>query len=246
MNLIKTKSFELAIYTQGNPNSEKFALVLPGKLDTKDYSHMRSHVEYLANQGYFALSFDPPGTWESPGDIRLYTMTNYLKVINELIESYGNKPTFLMGHSRGGTMAILVGTSNPLVTGFVAIFSGFINGRGEEDLEWKEKGMYVSMRDLPPGGGSKEKQFELPYSFLKDERNYDITQGLETSDKPKLFMLGLQDNLVQPQIIRETYNLAAEPKQLYEMNSNHDYRHDQTLIEEVNNRVGKFIKDFNL
>lgn len=62
MNLIKTENFQLAIYSQGNSNSSKLALVLPGKLDTKDYANMRGHVNYLANLGYFALSFDPPGT----------------------------------------------------------------------------------------------------------------------------------------------------------------------------------------
>ena len=70
MNLIKTESFQLATYSQGDSESKKLALVLPGKLDTKDYSHMKSHVKYLAIMGYFALSFDPPGTWESKGDIK--------------------------------------------------------------------------------------------------------------------------------------------------------------------------------
>ena len=110
--LVKTKNFKLAVYTKGNPNSAKLALVLPGRLDTKDYVHMRSHVNYMASKGYFALSFDPPGTWESPGDITLYTMTNYLKAINELIDHFDNKPTFVMGHSRGASMAILSGLRN--------------------------------------------------------------------------------------------------------------------------------------
>ena len=66
MNIIKTKTFELAAYTKGDQNSPKLALVLPGRLDTKDYIHNTSLVDYLSRRGYFALSFDPPGTWESP------------------------------------------------------------------------------------------------------------------------------------------------------------------------------------
>ena len=91
MHVIQTDSFEIAVYSKGDINSKKFALVLPGKLDTKDYFHMKSHVDYLAHLGFFALSFDPPGTWDSPGDIRLYTMTNYLKAIHELIAYFGNR-----------------------------------------------------------------------------------------------------------------------------------------------------------
>jgi len=44
MDLIKTKDFDLAMYAKGDSSSPKVALVLPGKLDTKDYHHMRSHV----------------------------------------------------------------------------------------------------------------------------------------------------------------------------------------------------------
>lgn len=100
--LIKTESFNLAVYQKGSPDSKKLALVLPGRLDTKDYPHMRSHVDFLASKGYLALSFDPPGSWESEGDISLYLTTNYLKAVKELINHFGNKPTLLIGHSRGG------------------------------------------------------------------------------------------------------------------------------------------------
>ena len=109
MKTIKTKSFELVVYEKGDPNSQKLAIVIPGRLDTKDYIHNTSLVDYLASRGYFALSFDPAGTWESPGDIDLYTTTNLIKSVNELIEFFGNKPTLLAGHSRGGTIAMLAG-----------------------------------------------------------------------------------------------------------------------------------------
>lgn len=247
MSLVKTDSFQLAIYSKGNPNSEKLALVLPGKLDTKDYSHMKSHVNYLVKMGYFALSFDPPGTWESPGDIKLYTMTNYLKAINELIGYYGNKQTFVIGHSRGGSMAIIAGATNPHVSAFVSIMSSFFKGGFQEkgDDSWREKGYIESMRDLPPGGGPKEKRFELPYSFFKDQVKYDLTEEILSSAKPKLFFLGKQDTLVPPSRIRGTYELFIEPKELYELDSDHDYRLNEKLIEEVNNVVGDFLKKYN-
>src|SRR3990167_11532189 len=170
--MIKTNSFTLATYQKGNPDSKKLALVLPGKLDTKDYAHMRSHVDFLSNLGFLALSFDPPGTWESPGDISLYTTTNYLKAIDELIEYFGNKPTFLVGHSRGGSMAMLAGMRNPHVFAFGAAMSYVYDKNYKSqasDEEWKKKGYWESARDLPPGGGPKTKIFRLPYTFQKDQ-----------------------------------------------------------------------------
>ena len=47
MTLVKTKSFELAIYKKGDQNSPKLAIIIPGRLDTKDYSHHTILFYYL-------------------------------------------------------------------------------------------------------------------------------------------------------------------------------------------------------
>jgi pimeloyl-ACP methyl ester carboxylesterase len=244
--LIKTKSFTLAINSKGDPNSAKLALVLPGKLDTKDYAHMISHVDYLSKLGYFAVSFDPSGTWESPGDISLYNMTNYAKAIDELIEYYGNKQTFVMGHSRGATMATISGVRNPYATAFAAIMSTFRKGGFNEkvDSQWKESGFWTSTRDLPPGGGPKEKEFNLPYSFFEDQMQYNLTDDLTSSTKPKLFIYGTEDDMATPQIVRETYEKFSKPKELYELKSDHDYRLHPELIEEVNKVIEDFLRKY--
>ena len=98
---IRTKSFELAVSTFGDPHAERLALLLPGRLESKDYAHLQSHAAYLAGRDYYAVAFDPPGSWDSPGGIQAYTVTNYLQAVRELIEYYGNKPTLLLGHSLG-------------------------------------------------------------------------------------------------------------------------------------------------
>lgn len=244
MGIIKTKSFRLATYSKGDESAKKLALVLPGQLDPKDYPHMISHVKYLAKKGFYALSFDPPGTWESPGDIELYTTTNYLKAINELIEYFGNKHTFLFGHSRGGSLAMLAGITNPNVFSFAAIMSGYtydpkIHTR-YNDPEWKDKGYKESWRDLPDS--PKEKRlFKLPYSFVEDQMQYDMAEGLSKCTKPKLFILGTRDTTAVPKLVRGAYDIAAEPKELYEIDSDHDYRYHPQLIEEVNKVIGNFL-----
>ncbi len=249
MNIVSTKTFQLAINSEVNPDSKKLALVLPGKLDTKDYAHMKSHVHYLSGLGYFAVSFDPPGTWESPGDISLYTMTNYLKAINELIEHYGNKPTFVMGHSRGGSMAMLAGITNPHIEKFAAVMSYYsfkpeIHGE-YPNQEWKTKGYHLSKREIPGAEFSDErKEFKLPYSFLEDQIQYDMEEGLRKSKKPKLFFFGTKDILVKPEVVNHAYSIASEPKKLHTLNTGHRYRHDEALIEEVNTTVGDFLKNY--
>ena len=172
MRIVKPKTFELAVYEKSNKNSSKLAIVIPGRLDTKDYVHNTSLVDYLANHGYFALSFDPPGTWESPGDISLYTTTNLIKSVNELIEFFGNKPTLLAGHSRGGTIAMLAGPKNSYVTHIIPIFS-YYGASSDPSDERIVDGKVMSYRDLPPGN-MKTKEQRIRFAtqlFLKMANN---------------------------------------------------------------------------
>jgi len=173
-------------------------------------------------------------------------MTNYLRAVDELIEHYGNKPTFVVGHSRGATIATLSGVINKLIFAFAAIMSSFSKGGFQElaDKEWKTKGFAISRRDLPPGGGNKVKEFKLPYSFYEDQTNYDLTEEITSSTKPKLFILGKKDDLIPPETIRGTFKLFAEPKVLNELDSNHDYRLKPHLINQVNEIVGAFLDTY--
>ncbi|MBX2866732.1 alpha/beta hydrolase [Candidatus Kaiserbacteria bacterium] len=239
MNSIKTESFKLAIYSAGDEKAEKMALVLPGRLDTKDYAHMHSLVDFLGQKGYFAISFDPPGTWESAGDISLYTVPMYLRAIDEVIEYYGNKSTVIAGHSRGGTMALCAGVTNPSITHIIAVMSHY--GPSELSEEAKSAGVSISYRDIPPGTERTEekKRFDLPLSYFDDPTEY---KGLETCAKPKLFFFGTEDDLVFPEDVCETFEVSAEPKELHELNSEHDYRLHPEIMEEVNQVVESFLE----
>jgi len=246
MKIIKTKTFKLAVYTKGDPNSSKLAIVIPGRLDTKDYIHNTGLVDYLATRGYFALSFDPPGTWESPGDIELYTTTNLLKAVDELIEYFGNKPTLLAGHSRGGTIAMLAGPKNPHVTHFIPIFS-YYGAPSDPDKERINDGKVISYRDLPPGNiaTKKQKKFGLPLNYFEEGKQYNALAGLKKCTKPKLFFYGVNDDQNDPQDVIKAFAISAEPKMIHAVNSDHDYRYHPAIIKEVNQTIGKFLDKFS-
>ncbi len=237
-SMIKTKNFELATYEKGDKDSEKLAIVLPGKLDTKDYSHIASHVNLLAELGFYAVSFDPPGTWESPGELSLYTTTNYIKAVEEVIENFGNKPTFVTGHSRGASVAMISGVKNPYVIGYASIMPGIT----ENSLTALTK--KVSYRDLPPGGGEKIKEFDLPDSFYEDEENYRVTEEIKMSKKPKLIIAGKDDTICLPERVKETFDRLSDPKVFSLIDSPHDYRKYPEKIEEVNRQLKNFINKY--
>ena len=242
--VIKIPSFKLAIYAKGNPNAEKLALVLPGRLDTKDYVHMTSHVDYLAQQGFYAVSFDAPFSWESRGDIKNYTTTNYIKAVNELIEYFGNKPTLLVGHSRGGAVSILAGANNKNVIGIVPIMAtyGAPSSPSGEDLE---AGVHTSFRDLPPGDKktNEQKKFVLPLSYFEDGQKYNPAEVLKSFTGPKLLICASKDIFSTPARVKEVFDSLSGSKQFLELGTEHDYRYHPDMVEAVNTAIGKFISN---
>lgn len=238
---IKTKSFNLAAYAKGNPDSSRMALVLPGRLDTKDYSDMRSLVDALAEKGFYALSFDPPGTWDSEGSLDIYTTTNYLKAVSEVIDNYGGKPTLLLGFSRGGSVAILHSNS-PQVIGLIAIMANY-GAPTDPDTEAIRLGYQLTVKDKPyPQLG--EVHFKLPLNYFKDGQKYDIKTALKMCEKPKLLIYGTDDEFTKPQEVLELYAKTPEPKALEVVESVHYYRKRPEIVTEVNQIVGEFVDKY--
>lgn len=239
---IKTESFELAVLTRGDDRANRLAVLIPGRLDTKDYANFVSHAEYLAARGFYAIAFDPPGTWESPGDIDIYTTTNHLKAIDELIAYFGNKPTLLLGHSRGGTAAILA-SMNPAVTGIALILSNYSNPSAP-DANALKTGFQISHRDVPPGDHEtkEQKEFKLPLSYWDDAKRYDPLAVLQKCAKPKLIISSTHDEFISVQRVQEIYDSIPKPKMLRVINSEHDYRRNSEAITAVNEAIGEFLK----
>ncbi len=242
---VKTKSFDLAVFSRGNRNAKKLALLIPGRLDTKDYAHLISHVEYLAKQGFLALAFDPPGTWKSSGKIEEYTTTNYIKSINELIAFFGNRPTLLVGHSRGGSVAMLASMSNQAIMGAVLIMANY-GVPTPPDEKVKKSSFKISYRDLPPGTSktSEQNKFKLPISYWEDGGRYNPLQALKKCTKPKLLIYGTKDEFTSPEEVKQIYENIPEPKMMVEIKAEHDYRRDPKAIQKVNRAIGIFLQKF--
>lgn len=243
---ITTPSFTLAAYTGGSESADTLALVLPGRLDTKDYAHMHGLVDFLASHGHFALSFDPPDTWESGGGIESYSTSNYIKAVHELIELYG-KPTLLAGHSRGDSIAVLAGANHPSVTGIVAIMANCGSPAPPKETT-KQTGFQVESRDLPPSTSHTDKQklFDLPLHYFEDGQQYNPATLLKSCTKPKLLLAGTEDTICNPERVRQLYQDIPEPKQLHMLQSGHDYRYDPKTIAEIHRIIGDFLNTENL
>lgn len=243
MHIIQLKSFKIATITRGNPDSGRVAILLPGRLDTKDYINFPKHMEFLASQGFYTVSFDYPGTWDSPGSVE-YTTTNYIKTVNEFIDFLGNRPTLLFGHSRGGQVAMLVGCSNSNVISFAVVNSSF-GPPSKPDPTKVIDGYLLEHRDLPPGDTrtQQQMQFRLSLGYWEDGMQYDCVPMLRNCTKPKLIIHGTRDKFQSLEKVRGIYEQIHNPKIFKVIESDHNYRLHANVIEEVNIALGEFIEE---
>lgn len=235
--------FELAAISCGDADAKRLAVVLPGFLDTITQPHIRAHVEYLAGRGYLAVAFDAPGIWGSSGAIADYTMTQWLAALKDVVAQY-DRPTLTIGHSRGGTMALQGAIEIPHVWGAVAIMSKANYGAGSSSFHpldvWRRMGEQEFWVGVPGTPGAK-RHFVVPYSVMEDAARYDLRPRLAQLTKPKLFIAGDTDVVVAPQVVREGYDAAADPKQYVEVSGGHLYRRDEEQIEAVNAALGAWL-----
>lgn len=247
MEIITTSSFRLACNVYGDTHARKVALLLPGRLDTKEYACFIAHGEYLATKGFFVIALDPPGTWDSPGGIELFTTTNYVRAVHELIAYFGNKRTLLIGHSRGGSVAALVSVTNLHVAG-IALINANYGVPTPPDPETIHGDYQLILRDLPPGDvkTTEQRAFKMPLDYFKDGQQYDIVNALQQFRKPKLLIYGLNDAFTSPNEVKSLYQTLHAPKMLYEIDAPHDYRYIQSVIKEVNTVIGEFIERYKI
>lgn len=241
MEILKTKSFELAANISGDRNAPKLAILMPGRLDTKDYANFTSHADFLSKRGYLVVAVDPPGTWDSPGGLNNYTTSTYVKAINELIDYFGNRPTLLLGHSRGGATAMLAST-NPAVKELVVVNAAYGNPTPPKPEE-VENGKLVELRDLPPGNVRTEKKvrFDLPMVYFEDGAKHNPKEALRKFKGQKLLIHATRDEFTELSKIKEIYDSLTEPKMFLTIDCTHDYRLFPEVIEQVNQKLGELI-----
>lgn len=243
MKIVQTKSFQIAINEYGNSTSDCVAILMPGRLDTKDYINFVKHGEFLAKNGYMAISIDPPFTWDSPGDLQNYTTSNYVRAVNELIEYFGNKTTLLLGHSRGGATA-MIASSNPNVDAIVLINAAYGSPTPPNQKKIID-GCLPESRDIPPGDTRTEKRqnFMLPMDYFKDGNKHNPVGALKRFKGKKLLIHATHDEFCSSEEVREIYNSLAEPKSFLEIGGTHDYRLFPEVIEQINQSMLGFIRN---
>jgi len=246
MRKINIGEEQVAIYEAGDSIADILAIICPWRLDTGAYAHMLSHTKLLASYGIHALSFDPLWTWNSSWLIDLYTITQYIQTVHDIVTHFGNKKTFVLWHSMWWFVSMMAWMTNKNIAARWAIMSPYKNIKTKEGTQERAKKWYkVSKRDNPESVTSSTQTtvFELPYAYVEDVIPYDATPLLQQCTKPKFFVAWLQDTTIIPQKIHEAYNIAANPKILYDVDLHHDYREQTETITIVENNIRDFVEN---
>ncbi len=246
--IVNTASFSVDVMTAGDPEAERVAFVLPGRLDTKDYPHMRAMVALFADRGYFAVSFDPPGTWQSPGGLDQYTLHNYRQAVLELHSYFGGKPVVYAGHSFGGfmSMACSVDCKHTLACIDIMGASHFNRSSGvSKNSQWEQDGYLDEFRD-EPDYPTTMRTFKLPWQFQQTRMGVDVRPQLAHLTVPKLFVYGEHDETIMPADVRDAYAAAADPKKLVGFDSDHDFRRNLKQVEVMMQVVANFLDENSL
>ena len=237
-------SFDIELYTAWPSESENLLVFLPWYLDWWNYAHMKWHREYFGAKWYLSVSFDPPATFNSPWDISLYTITNYLNAIREVIAYYNKKNVIIIWHSLGWAMAVLAAKILPHIKAFVSMMAPYSFDQYADKFKSSERQktwLRYSKRDVDSYSATTKIEYTVPYSFVEDACQYEGVTFLKTTKMPKMFIAGSLDNQVPPAISETAFDLCIEPKSYNLVEAEHNYRLSQKSIWDINNIIESFI-----
>lgn len=219
----------------------KVALLLPGYLDSPDYLHMKIFEKRLQKLGYFVERLDPCNLWKTK-NIKNYSITNYLKQIQDRINFYKKqnpKEIVLIGHSMGGFVAIIAGNRIKEVTKIISLCPP--SDRYYSDKEWPENSFKLSKRDLPDNP-KKFINFNIPYSFFKNRIKYSARDEVKKINKPLMIFIALDDIVVPPELTEEIVINANNPHVIRQKKMGHNFRRSSEETNVVADEIEKFLK----
>lgn len=204
----------------------------------KDWGAWNLVADYFANEGFVFFKFNfshNGGTIENPIDFpdedafgrNTYSleMDDLDRVISHLVDNFQTVPIYLIGHSRGGGIAILKTGQDSRIAKLVtwAAVSDFKSRfpLGEKLEKWKsDRVMYVlngrTKQNLPH-------YFSFYEDFVQNEGQLDILKWCKKIDVPYLIIHGANDVAVS---ITEANNLhQVNPNSInYFLETNHTFQ----------------------
>jgi pimeloyl-ACP methyl ester carboxylesterase len=222
--LISQQNEKIRITTYGSERAPCLIYV-HGFKGFKDWGFVPYLGEYLANKGFFVITFnfshngigDNPLEFTELEKFGKNTFSLELEELSEVIDAYqfnffgGNTDigVGLLGHSRGGAVALLTASENKNV-GAVAVWASVskLDRYSERQKEeWRKKGVFEVLNTRT------NQVMPLNISLLDDieknkSGNLDLKKAVSDLNKPLLILHGEQDLAVKIDEGKEIYSWA--------------------------------------
>lgn len=249
--VISTKlGYEIAaIYTKPEVLADKypFVLLLHGFTGWKEEEHISSLADGLAEAGIASIRFDAPGSGESSGNWQDdYRVSNYLGVIKEIIDyaaedlSADPEQVGIWGHSMGGMTAIIAAGQH--LYDFKAV-CGSQPSPGNIGRDYRDDPKYWEEHEGITINSEHFGSFWMPGAHFVERLQYKAPESVKNIHEPILFIAGDTDDLVPTQDVRVTFEAANVPKQYLEYHTDHFYKRNPAVLEQINkDTVAFFVK----
>jgi pimeloyl-ACP methyl ester carboxylesterase len=235
LNRIHKKSILIDTFYSENKTNQSIVIFCHGYKGFKDWGAWNLMAESVANAGFCFVKFNfshNGGTMENPidfPDLEAFGSNNYTKELDDLNDIIGwIKNNFvnnlhvdtdqicLVGHSRGGGIAILKASEDKRITKLVTLASVSDFGRRTATIgdlkEWKEEGVKYVLN------GRTKQQMPHYYQFYEDfkanEERLHIESAIKRIEIPMLITHGDEDTSVA----------IHEAKELHQWNPNSQLR----------------------
>jgi len=223
--LVSGRNNKIRITTYGfeNLNSAPCLIFVHGFKGFKDWGFWPYTGNYFADKGFFVITFNfsHNGVGESLTEFTELdkfadnTFSLELEELNEVIDAYlnnffggkSNSKPGIVGHSRGGGDALLVGSGRNEIGGVVlwASVANFNRYSDRQAKEWREKGVFEVLNTRT------NQMMKLNVSLLEDlEKNkgglLNLEQAVKNMNKPILILQGEQDLAVPVKEAEQIYS----------------------------------------
>ncbi len=187
----------------------------------------------LAEQGYAVLRFDFMGLGNSEGDFSTTTFASTQDDLNSAIHFLSDNyqaPTFLLGHSLGGTTALAVAQSHNSIKGVVTVASpsepAHVLHHFGHALTLLEQGFAASFEVAG-------EFYEIEPEFVKDVRSVDMQSILSALEKPVLIFNIENDALVDEENSKEIQQWTKAETELVTLKNTNHLLSDKTATADV-------------
>jgi len=199
----------------------------------------------LAENGYGVLRFDFSGLGNSEGDFSSTTFTStqddLKSAINFLIDNYA-APSFLMGHSLGGTTALSIAQDYDFIKGVVTVASP---SEPEHVLHHFGHALTLLEQGISASFNVAGQYFDIEPTFVEDIRNTDMPLILSQLVKPVLIFNVENDALVDESNAKEIQQWVKGETELITLKNTDHLLSDRPVSAEVAGLVVAWLKKYS-